>query len=447
MKKIISILIMVLVFATGCSSDSDNNSTVKELTEGQGGDLTVWSFSETAITQTDIFEKWYEETYDQDINIDVTIIPYGDFVGKLSLALQNGTGPDLFFVEIGHIGQLLSKGADLVQDLNAAPFTGSTLVEDNVQYTTDAVSGENGELYGVTAQASPMGIFYRLDIAEKIGYSEDDVNKAFQTKEGTIKLCDDLAANDYYCMSSIEDVEFFYPFFTTRPVDDETGQISEEYLDGVQIFYNDLQTYFEKGYISPYLSKSTEWQQQLHIADPSEAKVFAMNNATWAVSKYLANGEEEDGGSSTYGSWRFTTAPTATFNGGSWYMMNKDAKNPSLAWEFLQFYATNDDFATEYSKEKVDYYSSYNRQEKFHDQQNSDFLGGQNLYDIVGDSLEEIDVDGYTSEYDILADTTVVSVALDVKAGNIKPEDAISTVIEQIQTAAPELTVPEKYKE
>lgn len=448
MKRIISVIALfafLVLGLAGCSS-GQSTSTIDSIEEGAGGDLSIWSFSETTKVAADLFEAWYSDTYDSDVNVEVTIVPYDDFVGKLLPALQNGTGPDLFFMEIGHIGQFMAKGTDLVENLSQAPYNADELLANNVGYTTDVATGEDGNIYGITASAAPMGIFYRQDIADLIGYSEDDVVEAYTTADGTLQLCQDLADAGYYCFSDADDVEYMYDFYKIRPVDDETTTLSEDYLNAVSEYYLAMKEYFEAGYVSPYIFETTEWQQQLHIADPEKAQVFAINNGTWAMNKYLTEGEEEAGNDSTYGDWRFANGPTSSFSGGSWYYMSSSSEHKSLAWEFLEYYAGSDDYAAEYSKTNTDFYASYDRQEKFHDQQTVGFLGDENLYDIVGNALDEVSIEGYTSQYDSICDKAVIQILTDVEAGNIAEEDAMDELIAQIQTAAPEVQVPESYQ-
>ncbi len=437
MKKVLALLMMMVIVITGCGKNSDSAGTELEtLTPGQGGEMTVWSFTETGVKEVDAFKEYYQEEYGVTPDIETVVIPYDEYLSKLLPALKNGTGPDLMIMEIGHLTTFMDKGAEYAQDLSEAPFNALDKTDNNIPYTIDMSTTEDGKLVGLTWQANPLAIFYRMDIAEEVGLSQADVEEAFTSLEGVEGLCQTLADEGYYCMGSLDDAQFFFDSYKTNPVG-EDGKLSQDYLDAVDEFITTANEWYEKGYIAPYEYESTEWINQIHVEDPAEAKIFSVYKAPWILNRYLMDGEEE--GSGTWGDWRVTTPPTPGFGGGTWLVMNKDSENKNLAWEFMDYVSESDDFAERWATNTVDYYSDYGRQEEFHDLQNSSFLGGQNIYDVLSDSLDDVDTSGYSSPYDNMADKTVMNVLIEVTSGNIAPEDAVEAVKKDIYTAAPEL--------
>ncbi len=437
MKKIFAMVMAMVLVLAGCGNGGDTAATdIDTLTPGEGGTMTVWSFTETGVKEVDTFKEYYQEEYGVTPDIETVVIPYDEYLSKLLPALKNGTGPDLMIMEIGHLTTFMDKGSEYAQDLSAAPFNALEKTDDNIPYTIDMSTTEDGKLVGLTWQANPLAIFYRMDIAEEVGLTEADVEKAFSSMEGVEDLCQKLADEDYYCMGSLDDAQFFFDSYKTSPVGDD-GKLSEDYLNAVDEFITTASDWYDKGYIAPYEYESTEWINQIHVEDPKEAKIFSVYKAPWILNRYLMDGEEE--GSGTWGDWRATTPPTPGFGGGTWLVMNKDAQNKNLAWEFIDYVSESDDFAERWATNTVDYYSDYSRQETFHDLQNSSFLGGQNIYDVLSDSLDDVDTSGYSSPYDNMADKTVMNVLIEVVSGNIAPEDGVTAAEQDIYTAAPEL--------
>ncbi len=436
MKKLVAAVMMMLIIFTGCSNSSGEGETLDAVTPGQGGEMTIWSFTETGVQQVDTFKEYYNETYGITPDIETVVIPYDEYLSKLLPALKNGTGPDLMIMEIGHLTTFMDKGADYAEDLSQSPYNALEKVSDNIPYTIDMSTTEDGKLVGLTWQANPLAIFYRMDIAEQVGLTEQDVEAAFTSLEGVEDLCQNLADDGYYCMGSLDDAQFFFDSYKTSPVG-EDGKLSQEYLDNVDEFITTAADWFEKGYIAPYEYESTEWINQIHVEDPAEAKIFSVYKAPWILNRYLMDGETE--GSGTWGDWRVTTPPTPGFGGGTWLVMNKSSEHKNLAWEFIDYVSESDDFGQRWANTKVDYYSDYSRQEANHDLQNSTFLGGQNIYDVLSDSLDDVDTSGYSSPYDNMADKAVMSVLTEVVSGNIAPEDGVEAAKEDIYTAAPEL--------
>lgn len=437
MKKILAVMMIMLFVFTGCgSSDSSEGTEVDTLTPGQGGEMTVWSFTETGVKQVDTFKQYYEEEFGVTPNIETVVIPYDEYLSKLLPALKNGTGPDLMVMEIGHLTTFMDKGSEYAEDLSQAPYNALEKTDDNIPYTIDMSTTADGKLVGLTWQANPLAIFYRMDIAEQVGLSQADVEEAYQSLEGVENLCQNLADKDYYCLGSIDDAQFFFNSYKTNPVD-ENGKLSQTYLDSANEFITTAADWYNKGYIAPYEYESTEWINQIHVEDPAEAKIFSVYKAPWILNRYLMDGETE--GSGTWGDWRVTTPPTPGFGGGTWLVMNKVSENKNLVWEFIDYVSESEDFGERWANTTVDFYSDYTRQEANHDLQNSTFLGGQNIYDVLSDSLDDVDTSGYSSPYDSMADKAVMNVLTEVVSGNIAPEDGVEVAKEDIYTAAPEL--------
>lgn len=433
MKKFLSLLMFIFVIGlTGCSKDTSSES-IDEITRGAGGDLSIWTFTDSTDAQVDLFKQYYKDTYGTDINIESTMIPQDEIITKLLPVLKNGTGPDVFLLESKNMSDFKSKGVDYVEDLSKAPY--NAITDNKVPYTIEFPSAGD-KLLATTYQANPIGIYYRIDIANEIGLDEADVEEAFSTVQGTLDLCQDLKDNGYYCFASSDDFSNVFPFSSVVSLD-ENNKFTSDWEKTVQETLDQVEIGTEKGYFAPYEAGSTEYVSSLHVEDPKEAETFAIQQASWAVNLYLKDGVDE--GTGVWGDWRVASPPELGFQGGTWYFINKDAANKSLAWEFIEYVTESDEFAQSWNDEKVEYYSSYDRQEKYHDVSNDSFLGGQNLYDVLGKDLENINTDAYTSEYDQIIDQATSDVVKEVVAGNITADEGLDQIKEKIFTAAPEL--------
>lgn len=433
MKKLFGMLMIVFTLVLSGCSDSGTDTSIDEIARGAGGDLTIWTFTDSTDAQIDLFEKYYQDTYGTELNIESTMIPQDEILTKLLPVLKNGTGPDVFILESKNIPDFKAKGADYVEDLSQAPYNAVT--DNKVPYTIE-FPAVGDKLLATTYQANPMGIYYRIDIANEIGLDEAAVEEAFSTVEGTLDLCQQLKESGYYCFASSDDFSNIFPFSSTVALD-ENNQLTSEWEATVQETLDQVAMGAEKGYFAPYEAGSTEYVSSLHVEDPKEAETFAIQQATWAVNLYLKDGVDPDTG--VWGQWRVASPPELGFQGGTWYFINKDSDNKSLSWEFIEYVTESDEFAQAWNEEHTEYYSSYDRQEKYHDVENDPFLGNQNLYDVLGGDLENINIDAYSSEYDQVIDQATSDIVKEVVAGNITPDEGLDQIKQKIYTAAPEL--------
>ncbi|MCB5955433.1 ABC transporter substrate-binding protein [Enterococcus sp. CWB-B31] len=148
----------------GCSSNgSENTSTDNE--------VTVWAWDETfnieAVNQA-------KEVYnDEDVEVEVVTMSQDDIVQKLNTALASGNTdglPNIVLIEDYRIQGYLTSYPDAFADLS------DIVNEEDFASYKFAVNKVDDKIYGVPFDSGITANFYRTDLFEKAGYTEEDVN-------------------------------------------------------------------------------------------------------------------------------------------------------------------------------------------------------------------------------------------------------------------------------
>ncbi len=184
---LILILVMSLQVLSGCSSeegptgDSDDLASAEVETEGEvqeavlGSDtagegaveLDYWTFVDLHGKH---FEKmvglWNTNNPDDQIILNVTVMPYDDMHSKLLLAVQTGEGaPDISDIEVGQFPNFLAGAEVPLVPLNDVvdPYRES-IVESRL-----GIYSKEGQVYGFPTHVGATLAFYNVEILEAAG--------------------------------------------------------------------------------------------------------------------------------------------------------------------------------------------------------------------------------------------------------------------------------------
>lgn len=172
-KKFLSMFLvagLVLGF-TACGSDTANNVSSNENSQTQDSAaeeepqevLQLWHYWDSELQQNLLQEM--VDNYQKDTGgpkIEVSYIPYSEYIQKILVTAAGGDLPDLFIYDGNSTATLAEAGvlADITDKINE-----SNLMEN----TFEGVVAEhevNGRLYGFPVYANCIVLFYRTDLIE-----------------------------------------------------------------------------------------------------------------------------------------------------------------------------------------------------------------------------------------------------------------------------------------
>lgn len=152
----------VTLFA-GCGNSSSDAS-------GNEDKVTVWAWDEAFnIKAVNEAKEFYEN---EDVDVEVVTMSQDDIVQKLNTALASGNTdglPNVVLIEDYRIQGYLTSYPDAFADLT------DIVDENNFAAYKFAVNKVDDKIYGVPFDSGVTANFYRTDILEEAGYSEEDM--------------------------------------------------------------------------------------------------------------------------------------------------------------------------------------------------------------------------------------------------------------------------------
>jgi multiple sugar transport system substrate-binding protein len=270
-----------------------------------------------------------------DVTIKLNSLSFDDHHSSLVTALSTGTGmPDVMGIEAGFLGKFVESGG--LQDLSQAPYNALKHRERIVKFTTAQAMTRSGALIAMPADLGPGSLFYRHDILQKAGVQPEQLTQSWESyisagkqikqKTGAFLLPNAGSIFQVYIRSNLKDGEGVFfdkdnKILVTQPRFAQAFKLAKE------VRANKLD--------AKIASWTNEWNEGF------KRGLFAseMSGAWLAghLSNYIAPASK--------GLWRAAYLPEGAFAswGGSFYAIPKrlpEAKK-KLAWDFIEFMATN----------------------------------------------------------------------------------------------------------
>lgn len=164
-KRMISLVVFLSMMISGCSADMPGKQDDHET-------VTIWAWDENFnIKAANMAAEEYKETH-PGVEFHIQIREREEIFADIKNMLAAKTYvdlPDIIMIEDYDIKEMLALYEEEFYDF-------SDLVDDNrfVEYKTNLVT-KNGRRYGVPFDSGTAALFYRLDILEQAGYSEQDM--------------------------------------------------------------------------------------------------------------------------------------------------------------------------------------------------------------------------------------------------------------------------------
>jgi len=451
LKRSVALLIcltMVLVMFTGCNKDKGQGTTggetavetpstggeekqeegKKELT----GELTFWHFnSDEGPAIARAFEKANPGVKVKD---EITADTNGNYQTKVQAASRSGDLPDVYAAENAFVKRFVNMPGGY------APLDNFEDVDEIVSKMVPFVAGigtnNNGELVALSHQAAAGAIAYKRPIAKQyLGTDDPAVIGDMLTPEKMLETGRKLKeASGGKAILWVGVEELMKIYIGSR----EKGWIVDGkfYIDDRMYEFVELATALRKEGLEGGLPQWQEaWansiQDDIHMC-------YAV--PTWGVTWIIDCRESEDvmvmttddhPEPGTGGRWAICT-PIPYYEGGTWFGISQNAKNPELAWEFIKFIAS-----PEYQEELAkagDFVSNVEIIEKY--KADDSFINkvvNQNIYQVYGEVYDKIDGTIIT-EYDDTIRIALIDCLNSYLAGEVSEEEMWKQFKERLQS-------------
>ncbi len=460
MKKIIALTMatVLTLMSTSCSGGAETTST----TEADNDTLKVWSFTNEAQVFVTAFENEY------GVDVDFTMVPMnnGDYQQKLQQTLANGSDvPDVIFLENSFLRQFVES--PYLADLSDLKPKADAL--ETYQFTIDAGTHDD-QIKAYSYQAAPGGVFYRRSLAKEYFGTDnpDEIQAMMSDIDGYIEMAETIkekSNGDTYMISSTGDFKKGFISAREEPwIVDNTLVIDPM----VKELFDTSKLFRENGYEAQAIQWQDSWfsgmNDTLTGADGTPKQVFSYWLPTWGLPYTLMPNAVTDT-TDTSGDWGVVRGPLAYDWGGTWLSVAKDAQNPELAKQFVEFATLNEDtlvkwatgeYTNEYLREMDptlnedvaqgpgDFVSSAvvveKIADKFSEADTSAFIGGQNAYEFFGEAAPNVSLELMQGTDDII-DRTIQDSLEAYASGIMTYDEAIEEFKVNLQAILPDLII------
>lgn len=437
-KKALSLL-LALVMALSLAACSGGGG-------GGGGSsdtqkLTIWALADD---MKQFGERYKEKT---GIDVEVVVIAPEDYPTKLQTAIRgNDTSVDIIMGEPQMLDDMYEYGAFTDLDaLGAAEFDG--LLTDYVwQRGKDA----DGVQRAISYQITPVGLYYRRDIAEQVfGTGDpDEVGKYFTDYDTILKTAQTMKDAGFRCFASDSEMSFFSntdPWVVDGKLNVSQGR--KDYMDIViDLYQKDLTAYCAtwstpwyqamSGPVPILTADDNVWDEDFaaNTADSPTVEIFSFALPSWGVLTMRDHVGELSG------KWGVCAGPNPAFSGGAFLGISELSKKKDMAWEFIKFCVFDEETVDWWIEaSEGDVVSLISAQEKHKDDENPVY-GGQKLYAFWAEQAKHIDPDTLTRYDKAVGDAWGAAIGK-IKTGEATREDAVSEFYDKVQSTFPDMII------
>lgn len=318
LTKVLIVIIIVSLFLTSCGSTSQLNNAEQP--------IVIWAYDSSAESALKAVEVYKESHPDSNVDFEVITLGQEDMVEKLKIGLETGalgSLPDIFYDEdynfMEYIHYYKDSFADLTKYINSEEYLDFKIM--NVTY--------DDKIYALPYDCGVGTLFYRLDLIEAAGYSEEDMESLTwseyieigkKVKEATgINMTTIVPEGDMEgrLMYQSGGTWFF----------DEDGNAN---IENNQVFTDALLT-MKNMFDADIVHRATSWDDI--ISAISNEQIASLTGGSWWA-PIISSYEEQKG------LWRVTQMPrmegsseysnSSNLGGGNWFVINNENKETSI---------------------------------------------------------------------------------------------------------------------
>ncbi|PNI00854.1 ABC transporter substrate-binding protein [Vibrio diazotrophicus] len=284
------------------------------------------NFNQVAEIAVPMFEKKYP-----DIKVKVVTLAYADHHNAMTTALATGANlPDVMGIEYSYVGQFIESGG--LDDM--LPYGAGAFTDKLVPYSVAQATNSDGVLSAIPADIGPGATFYRKDILDAAGVTEEELLKDWDSfikagikikeKTGNYLIANAVDIKDIVIRSNLKEGEGIY-----FDKDQNILVNSERFKEAFRL----AKKARDAGIDAKVAAWSNEWTESLRRGTVSVQMMGA-----W-LGGHLQGWIAPD----ATGLWRTSQLPDGAMAswGGSFYAIPKKAEHKAEAWKFIEFMATD----------------------------------------------------------------------------------------------------------
>jgi hypothetical protein len=338
---------------------------------------------------------------------------------------------DMFLIEADYA--LKYVNGPYVKPVKDLGLTDADLA-DQYQYTKDIVTDSNGDLEGVSWQATPGLFAYRRDIAKEVLGTDDpaEVQAQLADWDKFNEVAKKMKDAGYFMLSGYDDA---YRTFSNNVSHAWVNSNYEIVVDeNLMNWVDQTKEYTDKGYNNGTSLWDTQWN-----ADQSAAgKVFGFFYSTWGINFTLAG----NAGDELQGQYAVCEGPQAYYWGGTWVCAADGTDNEETVADIMKSLTCNKDVMLDITKKTQDYTNNKSAMEELAKDFASDFLGGQNHIALFTAAAPNIDA-SKAGPYDQGLNESFQGAFKDYFLGSVDKDTALQNFYKAAQEKYPELKIAE----
>ncbi len=304
--------------------------------------LKLWYWT----TDLDIYAEAFEKKY-PNVDVQISQVPRNDFLQKLTSVIRTKSDvmPDVIPMDVAWMQLIINK--DFILDLEESYGFNEIAEKNFYPYLLMQAKGDNGNIRFVPLQ-NPIGVYYyRRSIAKEVFGMDapSEVAKHIATWDDYIKTAKHVEEKTNGRVKMLASADNL--MYATYRMQKEAVVIDNKLnLDGI---LNDFYTIYDPLNKDGYTANLEMWQAPIYQTY-LDASVFGYFLPSWALRLHLPKRAE-----GTEGDWGIVPAPGDFFIGGSFIGINAYSKKQDLAYKFLEFITTDQEFLQEYTIRTQDY--------------------------------------------------------------------------------------------
>lgn len=430
-KKIASILVAAaMTFGlVACGGNSTGGADDNNTTHTGSNKITIWAWDESfnIVAANKAKEIYLKDN--PDAEVEVVTMAQDDIVAKLNTSLSSGSYeglPNIVLIEDYKIQGYLTAYQDEFADLSSVANP-----DDFAEYKT-GVNYVDGKLYGIPFDSGVAATFYRTDLIEQAGYTQEDMQDLTWEKYIEIgKAVKEKTGIDMYTLdpSDLGQIRMMLQsageWYT-----DADGKVSiadnQALKDAIKI-YKDLT---ESGAVK----QVADWDQ--FVGAFNNGEVASVVTGCW-IAPSIKKAEDQSG------KWAVASFPKMSANsdsvnassigGGGWYVL-KNVGNTDMAVDFLgKTFASNVDLMNDLA-DSITLVSTLNKAaEAPNYSKANDFFGGQEVFADLAKWTSEVPSVNYGLHTYAIED--IMTEAIQTILGGADIDSTLQTFQTQIESA------------
>jgi multiple sugar transport system substrate-binding protein len=308
----------------GCSGGGSAGST----NSGGSKELTVWHYFsdpnqvKLMTDYADLFNKSHP-----DVKVDNVYVPYDQMDSKLISSVGAKTGPDVVVFNGADASNLILAGTLAPLDDKWNAFA------DKGQFPDSVVHKLDGKTYAVQGYVNLLGLWYNKDILDSVGATPPTTLDELNATMAKVKA----AGQSGITLSGLPNSQGewqAYPWLSQAGFNYDKPDAGD-----LEKGLSTVNNWIDEGYLS---KESTTWDQTVPFQKFAAGGVAFAENGNWQIATAKSTAK-----------FNFGVVPLPLGDNGKVYLGGEGeaigafAKNPDLAWQYLQetYYSSEGELA------------------------------------------------------------------------------------------------------